>query len=81
MGIFVYVWVIEKYHICGLKVGVRIIHGCALYMGIYGSIFLNEMCGISSHSVRDECKFMAGLDSPSEVIWAKSFGLFLDTDE
>ncbi len=27
----------EKYHICGLKVGVGIICGCPLYVGIYGS--------------------------------------------
>ncbi len=39
-----YMWVynlyicgfVEKYYICGLKVGVCIICGCALYMGIYG---------------------------------------------
>ncbi len=39
-----YIWVylyicgyVEKYHICGLKVGVHIICGYALYMGIYGN--------------------------------------------
>ncbi len=38
-----YMWVylymcgcVEKYHICGLKVGVGVICGCPLYMGIYG---------------------------------------------
>ncbi len=28
---------VEKYHICGLKVEVCIICGCALYMGTYGT--------------------------------------------
>ncbi len=37
MGTFVYSGYVEKYYICGLKVGVRIICGYALYMGIYGN--------------------------------------------
>ncbi len=57
VGIFVYVWVIEKYHICGLKVGVGIICGCALYMGIYGKL------RICKESWRPFCAALMTLDS------------------
>ncbi len=32
-----YVGILKKSDICGLKVGVCIICGCALYVGIYGT--------------------------------------------
>ncbi len=50
MWVYVYVCgYVEKYHICGLKVGVRIICGYPLYVGIYGTRFhLKEISLVSS---------------------------------
>ena len=46
--IYIYMWVVEKCYICGLKVGVCIICECALHVGIYGTSRLNSVLLLSS---------------------------------